>query len=193
MAKVNLQPNEVVLIKCEDICYSGFWSSYTDDLILTNQCVMHVSKGTFGNIKNIRRFPLSQIKQYNGKPQVSLKNPSSSTPIVVIDLLTGEEEFTFPENQKENALRWINELYKLMTGKESDISITKKSVIPGAEALAKTLKGTVDTFANTFGVKTKDKDVSISITKKCRGCSAPLTGVKGATVRCKYCDTEQVL
>lgn len=32
-----------------------------------------------------------------------------------------------------------------------------------------------------------------SVSAKCKSCGAPISGIKGSTVRCAYCGTEQVI
>lgn len=82
-----------------------------------------------------------------------------------------------------------------MTGGEST-TVPSGFAIPGTEYLSETIIGTVDTFKNTFGIKSKKVENGASsekVTKKCISCSAPLIGGKRKTIHCKYCDTDQIL
>ena len=49
-------------------------------------------------------------------------------------------------------------------------------------------------FGFGFGKSGQQQKSSVErVSTKCSGCHAPITGVKGKTAVCKYCDTEQVL
>jgi hypothetical protein len=60
--KFDLQPGECILLKASCVRH-GFWSAFTDELVLTNQSIIHVSLGLFGNVKGVVRYQLSNITQ----------------------------------------------------------------------------------------------------------------------------------
>ena len=195
MAKLNLMPNESIILKSNNVAQGGLMAAYTDELILTNQNIIHVKKGVFGNTKNVKRYPVNQIKIFNGEPQAILGKQQNGSPQLEIYFLNGHECFGFQSMTKKEVVQWINAITKLVTGHEST-TVPLGFAIPGTEYLAETIKGTVDTFKNTIGIKSKKIDnggSSEKVTKKCISCSAPLTGNKGQTMHCKYCDTDQVL
>jgi Zn finger protein HypA/HybF involved in hydrogenase expression len=79
MSKQNyvLKKDEVVL--CKESCVRhGFWSGYTDILIVTNQAVVLEKYGIFCNFKCIERYPYKTIKSAiigkaaNGEKQLEL-------------------------------------------------------------------------------------------------------------------------
>lgn len=76
-------------------------------------------------------------------------------------------------------------------------SVANQFAIPGAGVVAETLKDTIDVFKGTLGIKSKSKATNepVRVTKKCIGCMSPtpLTGTKGQSIRCRYCDTDQIL
>ena len=198
MAKFSLLPNESIILKTERVKHGGMFAIYTDDLILTSQNLVVVCKGTFGNTKDVVRYPLNQIKMNNGEPQALLGTAQNGTPQLEVYFLNGQQEaFGFQSMGKKEITQWINAICKAVTGHESStMSTTSAFAIPGTKYLAETLKGTVDTFKDTFGIKSKQQGAEPSakrVSKKCISCSAPLIGVKGQTVQCKYCDTKQVL
>ena len=84
---------------------------------------------------------------------------------------------------KREISKWVNEITQAITGHTPDKSFT---AIPGTEFVVDTLKGTVDAFTDSLGLKK-------TISKKCISCKAPITGKKDETVICKYCDTQQTL
>lgn len=195
MAKFNLMPNESIILKSEGVMYGGLMAAYTDELILTNQNIILVKKGIIGNVKNVKKFPVNQIKMYNGEPQAIVRKNQNGLNGLEIYFLNGHESFGFRSSNKKEVVQWVNAICKLLTGQEST-TVPAGVVIPGTEYLVETIKGTVDTFKNAFGVKSKATGKSVSsekLTKKCISCSAPLSGKKGQTMHCKYCDTDQVL
>ena len=60
--KYRLEPNEKVLLKNSCVRH-GFWSAYTDELVLTTQNLIHIRRGMLGNFKGLVYYPLSSISQ----------------------------------------------------------------------------------------------------------------------------------
>lgn len=195
MVKINLLPNESIILKSENVMHGGLMAGYTDELILTNQNIIHVKKGVFGNTKNVKKYPVNQIKLFNGNPQAMLGKQRNGSSQLEIYFLNGHEFFGFQSLNKKEVVQWINAISHLVTGHEST-TVPSGFAIPGTEYLSETIKGTVDTFKNTFGIKSQKIDNGVSserVIKKCISCSAPLIGKKRQTMQCKYCDTDQVL
>lgn len=195
MVKINLMPNESIILKSENVMHGGLMAGYTDELILTNQNIIHVKKGVFGNTKNVKKYPVNQIKIFNGNPQAMLGKQRNGSSQLEIYFLNGHEYFGFQSLTKKEVVQWINAISHLVTGHGSTI-VPFGFAIPGTKYLSETIKGTVDTFKNTFGIKSQIIDNGVSsenVTKKCISCSAPLIGKKRQTMHCKYCDTDQVL
>lgn len=198
MGSYNLEPNESIIIQstsvlCEE---SGFMPGYTDELILTNMNIIHVSKGMFGNKKGVQKYPLNQVKILNDEAQAVMVKNSNDTPKLQIYLINSKVTFKFQNSGKKEIAKYINEINKVLVGKESSQkSVANQSAIPGAEYLAETLKDTVGVFKNAFGIKSKGiiNAKPEKITKKCIGCMSPLTGTKDQSICCKYCDTDQLL
>jgi hypothetical protein len=96
--------------------YGGLMAPYTDELILTDQNIIHISKGLFGNTKKMNKFSLNQIKLYNGEPQVILEKQQNSSTQLEIYFLNGPERFGFNYTSRREGAKWVNEIYKLLTG-----------------------------------------------------------------------------
>lgn len=195
MVKVNLMPNESIILKSENIAHGGLFAINTDELILTNRNIIHVKKGVLGNTKNIKKYPVNQIKIFNGEPQAIIGKHHNGSPQLEIYFQNGHECFRFQSWTNKEVVKWINCISNLVKGHESN-AVPNGFVIPGTEYLSGTIKGTVDTFKNTFAIKTKQNDngvLSEKVAKKCISCSAPLIGEKRQTIQCHYCDTEQLL
>lgn len=199
MAKdyLGLAPNETVITKEEPVAHGGVGAFLTDELLLTNLRIICVHKGMFENVKTVFSYPLNQIKKYDGKPQVMMGKLSNGDRCLDVYLLNGVEHFQFSTGNKKIIEQWIDEIYKLLVGEIAE----KKSENEGEidpDSLLGQFAEVGQRFKDILGIRSKPKEKSPSqqetrITKKCISCSAPLVGVPGQTVRCKYCDTNQTL
>lgn len=192
MAKYNLQPNESIIMKQERVLHGGRMATFTDELILTNINLVLISKGLLGNSKGIQIIPLKQIKVFNGKAQVLIGKTSGGFPQLDVYYSSGQDSFGF-ESKKE-AIKWMDNINKLVTGKSIVVDASPGMAIPGSEYIAETLKGTIDTFKGAFGLKQKNStELPSKVAKKCSSCGAPISGTKGEIIRCLYCDADQQL
>ncbi|MGG3562747.1 hypothetical protein ABES03_14225 [Neobacillus rhizosphaerae] len=195
MVKYNLEPSESILIQSTGVCEgSGLMTAFTDELILTNMNIIHVSKGLFGNTKSVRKYPLNQVKIINGEAQASMGKSTNGIPNLQIYFTNGQLSFKFQSSAKKEIVKYVNGISKVLIGRESNL-VANQFAIPGAEIVAETLKDTIGVFKGTLGIKSKGKaaDEPVKATKKCIGCMSPLTGTKGQSIRCSYCDTDQIL
>jgi hypothetical protein len=172
--------------------HGGVMANFTDELILTNLNIVLVRKGIFGNAKGIQIFPLNQVKVFNGQAQVLLGKTRGGSPQIDVYLLNGQESFGF--NNKKEAVKWITNINKLITGNGAEVDTLPSMAIPGAEYIAETLKGTMDTFKGALGIKSKNNnEMPTKVAKKCSSCGAPISGTKGQIIRCQYCDADHHL
>ena len=180
-------------MKQDRILRDGFMANFSDELILTNLNLVLISKGVFGNTKNIQTFPVNQIKVFNNQAQVFLSKTSGGYPQIEVYLLNGQENFGF--ESKKIALNWIAKINQLVTGEDVEIGVSAKTAIPGTEMIAEALGGTVDAFKSALGFKSNKSsmDSPEKVAKKCSNCGAMISGKKGQIVRCSYCGTDQQL
>lgn len=209
MTNYNLLPNEGILLKSTNVLHGGFMSSYTDELILTNFHLIYVKRGMFGNVKEVQKIPLAQIKVVNNRVQVMWgQNPSSGTEQLQIYFIDGRQEsFEFQENEKNEIVRWANEISKVVTGDSSNVlyeniqqqnGIKQRAVNVIKDALG--VEDTVLPPKPVFHLSTMENNANNAreqdlkrVTRYCMGCGAPITGVKGQVVHCEYCDMDQEL
>ena len=206
--KINLAPNESIILKEVSVAHGGVMAIYTDELILTNLNLICISKGMFGNTKNIYYYPLSQLKQYNGKAQVVIGKLSNGTETLELYFVNGTETFNFQSNNKKTIKRWIEEISNAVgcqpigshNACDSDNDLDPDSLAGAINEVGKQFKEVGNEFLNAFGFKPKKTSGTATtpqeptvVNKKCFSCSAPLVGKKGNVVQCKYCDTEQTL
>lgn len=191
-AKYNLQPDEVVVLKEENVLHGGFWAAYTDELILTNRNLVLLKKGVFGNPKGVLTFPVSQIKIYNDQAQAIIGKSSNGMDSLEIYFLYGQEEFRFQSGGKRKIHTWIAKINEVVTGKAApDAGADVGMAIPGTELVAETLKDTINVFKSTFGASPSPTPVVVA--GKCVGCGAALSGAQGQAMSCDYCGTTQHL
>lgn len=195
MRNLSLQQNESIILQNDSVLHGGGMASYTDELYLTNLNIIYVSKGIFGKVKGIQKFPLNQVKVVNGQAQAILgKSSDNGSPELQIYFSNGQEAFQFQSGGKKEILKWVNNISQILTGTASQAENAKNIMaIPGSEKIFGTVKDTIGAFKDTFGIKGKENQPPENVTSKCIGCRAPLSGVKGTTVRCKYCDTDNTL
>lgn len=183
MEKIELDYDEAILMKSERVSYGGVLSSYTNELILTNKNIVLVKKGMFGMAKGTIKFPIAEIKTFEGQPQVLVGKAKNSTPTLDVYFRSSQESFGF--EWKKDAVKWVEKITELMTGKKATINTNTRLTIPGTEFVARTLKGTLDTYKDAFGLTKKEERVA----RFCSSCGASLSGIKGETEKCPYCGT----
>lgn len=192
MANLNLQPNESIILKSSLVSHGeGLLAKYTDDLILTNIRLIHVSKGVYSNSSKTRSYPVNQIKVHDGQAQVILGRNRSLFPQIEIYLRNGHEVFGFMS--KNEAVKWVDGINKLLTGNAADPESKKMMALPGTELVTSVIADTFDVVKNVIGSKSKGANADVNVTIKCIGCGAPLSGIRGQGTRCRYCDTDQTL
>ena len=207
MAKeYRLMPNESVILKEVSVAHGGIMASTTDELLLTNMNIICVDKGIFGNTKGFFQYPLSQIKKYNGKPQVMMGKRSNGTRALEVYFLNGEVEyFSFASGNKKKINQWVEAINKVVVGatveqnpEADDNEYDDEDTLVGAfKEVGDEFKEIGSELLGAIGIQKKKKKNTKNqvqrVTQKCVSCSAPLAGVKGQVVKCSYCDTEQVL
>ena len=63
--------DEAVILQNNNVaCTTNSLPVFKDELVLTNKNIIYVCIGVFGRVKEIKKYPLEQIKLYNNKPQV---------------------------------------------------------------------------------------------------------------------------
>ena len=196
-AEYSLAPNESIIMKSE-LVYCGKTSG---ELILTNLYLVHITaKGTFKTTYTTQRYPVNQIKVFNGKAQALLGKSGD----VDIYFINGQVSFTFSNNEtlfsekkaEQEAAKWVNAINQLITGENVEVNVSAKTAIPGTEMIAGALGGTVDAFKGALGFKSNkpaSTELNEKVAIKCISCGASVSGNKGRVVRCSYCDTDQQL
>ena len=208
-AKFSLMPNEAVILQETSVAHGGIMSGYTDEIMLTNLNIYCVSKGLLGNTKGVYKYPLNQLKKYNGRPQAVLGKLSNGTSTLDLYMIDGSKEsFYFNSlSNKRKINQWITEITKAVSGDEAlnEVNGRESFVDPNSVAgavvdVASQVKDAGVEILGSLGIKpgflksvAGGSSAPERVSRKCISCSAPLVGVKGKAVKCKYCDTVQTL
>lgn len=183
MAGYRLQPNESFVHQSDRVHHGGLLAVFANELILTNRNIVLVKKGVFGNSKGIQVFPLHQVKTSQGKAQAVVgKHPAFSTLDVYFQ--NGTEQFVF-ESKKE-ATFWSQKINEVITGTPARMTDPDPSQ---TEVL-------VEQFMGVFGLKSGAEATAEPppvAAGDCVSCGAPISGVRGQTTVCGYCDTPNQL
>ena len=179
--ELKLEYDEGVILKKDKVLHGGTMASYKDTLILTNKRIIYIKKGIFGGNKEIKYYPLSDVKIYNERAQVIIGKTENNRYTLDIFFNNGNESFGF--ELKKDIVIWIKKINELTTGKilENE-EIDGASFIPNVEEIAKSVKNTIDICKDTFGLNNK-KEYSCF----CKSCGASNKGIKGETIKCRYC------
>lgn len=191
-AQYNLQSNEVVVLKEENVMNGGTWAGYTDQLLLTNLHLVLIKKGMFGGSKGIRMFPLSQIKRYNDRAQANLGKARNGTDVLEVYFVDGEEQFGFQTGGKKKINEWCAKINEVVTGRAAPDAPSSNRALPGSAMVAGVLKDTVGVFKSRLG-GAAGAAAPVEVATKCRACGAPLSGIQGRTATCEYCNSAQQL
>lgn len=180
--KFDLNPDEYVVMKCEAVMHGGFMSAYTDGLVLTNQCIILISRGMLGNTKRRQRLPLRDVKVFDGRPQAVASDCD-------LEIYFRDRQETFRFRQKKEAKAWAKNICALLDGSGGDFVAAKDKAIPGAEYMAESLKDTIEAVKRPFRPKPRTK----TVVKGCASCGASLSGATGQVVQCDHCRSHQKL
>ncbi|WP_154604766.1 MULTISPECIES: hypothetical protein [Arthrobacter] len=118
-------------------------ATYTDELVLSSQNIILISKGMLGNTKGIEYFELNTIKNIGGKPQAIASGPKLD-----VYFLKGQDSFGFKTRREAKA--WANSISKLLNANPEESGTARDRAIPGAAYVADTLRNTLGTFKDTF-------------------------------------------
>lgn len=175
---------------------------------------------TLGLIKDknaIDVIPLRLIKTTGERAQVLLNTQSDSDrPTMDIYFVNGGQLslYTVVDSwsekrahalEEKKLLPWVSAINQAVTGTAiPEAEITRSDAakyeraLPGSRFVAETLKDTVGTISDAFGVKfgaaSKNADTPPQkVSTHCSGCGAPIHGLVGSVITCTYCDTQNQL
>ena len=151
-------------------------------LVLTNENIIQVNKGFWGNDKSYEKYPLLKLKEYNGKPNVLVGKAPNGTARLELYFSSFEKYYTFQSTFAER--KWANAIAKAYKACVVDAKKVERAKADKGAIFAPILN-TFDSAKNAIKPKPKAPKV---ITVKCPRCGAELKGEKGSEVTCSYCD-----
>lgn len=198
MENYNLTPGELVILQERSVKLGeGPGGENLDELVLTNQTLILVAsapQSLFRRTRMLKRCPLSTILRRNDMPQAIVVKYRNN---YCLQVAFEDENVSlfFPSNPRRQADRWANALAKAADGDISGIDSSAENLPP---EITDVVDGAKDLVGAFFGGARKSQDGRqasrpASVTTKCVGCHAPVTGRAGTTVTCPYCDTKQTL
>lgn len=194
MDDYNLEPGEFVIMQEASVKLDD--GTDLDELVLTNQSLILVatmSQGLFKRSKFVKRCPLDKLRGAPDAPQAIVTKYHEN---YYLQAVFADEtlSLTFPSNTKRSAERWAEAVRSAAIGDLTNIQ-TEDALPPEIADLVSGAKGAFGALfagGKNKGHKDEPRRPS-SITKKCMGCHAPISGRVGSTVTCPYCDTKQTL
>ena len=182
-----LQPNEALVLKEDGVQHgTGFRTNYNQELILTSLNLVVVKKGTFGNSKGVRVFPINEIKVFNGRAQAVVGKQAQGHPALDVYFVQSNEQFVFRSNDKALLPTWVAKINEVVTGQETPVVMPSSR----AEQAAGLVFDTLGAFKARLGPK---PEAPVQVNSKCAGCGAAGSGTSGSATTCEYCGTVQHL
>lgn len=198
MTKINLLPHETIILRDSVVQHDrgGLIDLYSDELVLTNVALVVIHKSIMGGVKDIQRFSLDQIKVVNGVPQALFGTSSSGENQLQVFFSHGIEAFTLGRADNDSGGILDILLVSPQDKEKRNIAAWQSAISQAVLALPqKVAPAHIPQIPSPKETSPQNPSPSLptSVTKKCIGCRAPLSGIQGQKVTCKYCDTEQVL
>ena len=153
-------------------------------LILTNQNIIQVSKvskGLWSTEEQAVKYPLLELKELNGKPNIIMGKDKYGKTQLELYFSGYEKYYLFQSKIAER--KWagaIEKAYRTCVAEQRK----KDKEKAGAGAIFAPLRGTMESVKHAVAPKSKGVK-----TVKCPRCGAELTGEKGQDVTCRFCET----
>lgn len=194
MADYILHRDEAVILK-EDSVYhpAKGLNPGRFELVLTTKKLVLIKITGLGlrrsvTPKEVRIFPLSQIRLFNGQAQVALVNRTQ----VEIYFLNGPETFRFYLNKV--AANWVEQINLLATGRESEVVLNNNAINASSPEFVKEIqKEAWDALLWRPGAKPRAPEPVVKVAGECAHCGAPIEGFRGRLATCVYCGRSQQL
>lgn len=176
MIVYSLDTDEAVILQDSNVKTSG-----TDiTLILTNKHVIQVKKGIFGREKSAFKYPLLDLKELNGKPNVRIGKAQNGEKQLELYFKLYQRVYCFRDFLAE--MKWagaIEKAYRTVVAEARKSEQTENN-----QGFFAPILNTLDTARHALFFKADE-----TRTMKCPRCGADLVGEKGEQVTCGYCDT----
>ncbi len=181
-SEFRLLPEEAVILRNDKVgTGSSILPVRSDELVLTNQALIHIKKELFGKVKEVVRYPLADICMSGGKPQAVLGNGDNVSGF--LDVYFPYETAHFKMEWKSDAEDWIDAIIFAVTGE--DVKAKKEQEdFQKLMNFAESVTGTVNGMKKAFGIKSTEQ-----VACKCSSCGASISGIVDEVVVCPFCGT----
>lgn len=139
--------------KNSEVGYGSVFSRSNNELILTNQSLNLRKKNLFGKVKDVVRFPLSDVVISNNQAQVRLEKKDNVTPVLDVYFRSGPESFRF--TWEDEVKEWMNAINGLLTG-NADL-YKKDDWMEDLGKMADTFYGAAKKVRKVFGIKSNEQ------------------------------------
>ena len=139
--------------KNSEVGYGSVFSRSNNELILTNQSLNLRKKNLFGKVKDVVRFPLSDVVISNNQAQVRLEKKDNVTPVLDVYFRSGPESFRF--TWEDEVKEWANAINGLLTG-NADL-YKKDDWMEDLGKMADTFYGAAKKVRKVFGIKSNEQ------------------------------------
>lgn len=180
MSAYDLEFDEVVIVEIENVKWEeGPSFQKKGSIVLTNKHIIWCRKGFFGGIKELEKTSVNEVKLYENRVQAKAEKVVN-TNAIQLKIYYVDHDVTYRTTEKKKAKDFVKELNKVVTGEDPTVQdIFTSQILPNAEVVAESLKETFNVFVNAFGTQ---------VTGSCSSCGASISGIKGQTVNCPYCN-----
>lgn len=183
MTTYNLDEDEVVIMQDANVTDQ---TNHTVTVVLTNKNILKIDRSLWGG-KNSYRFPLTDLKEANGNPNVLIgKSPDGKSRLELF-FSDAQQYFSFKGLMAEK--KWASAVIKAYKARMKELAKSERDPRDTSAFFAPII-GKLDAAKNTIlGTNNEPKAVS----KKCPFCGAVTTGVKGEEITCSYCESKFIL
>ncbi len=182
MERISLRNNEAIIMRCNLASYYKNTNKSCDaEIIITNLNLIIIMKGTFGRVKETKRFPFKNLKRIGSQAAI-LQNDTK----LDFSFSHGTEQISlYP---KAMATKCKNNIDKLLRGENIDLNQNTSSYKMHLDTLNENIKGALGTLTDIIG-KGNKSERDTQIVTKCPFCGAPIQGMKNSISVCEYCDS----
>lgn len=175
MSIYTLDIDEAVILQASRVSVGTFGIV---DLILTNKNLIQVNKGIFGGEKDCAKYPLSNLKVLDGKPNIIIGKSRNGSRQLELYFTDCDKYFCFNSPFAEK--KWVGAITKAYKNRMVELKKTTAEKEPLIESFRDVISGARDAVLA--------KKIPVQKSCKCLKCGAELTGYKGEMVKCPYCD-----
>ena len=190
MIDVKLDFDESIIIKNESIRFdTSAGKKGKGDIFVSNKRLVLTREGMFGKTKETYSFPLSEIKKFNGRPQIKYNDNPGQNPTIDIYTTRMQIEVIFEQSQKKDAKMFVYQVHRNMCSEEEFAkwdAETRYFPTINPIQIAEKIGGTIGTVIDAIKPQ-------IPGTSNCSKCGSVVHGIIGKSGRCEFCGNEQLI